>query len=254
MIVSRSRRNVVIFVVSMLFIAIGITVAARVASDSPTPLSSPTPLNSRELSVADYVDASLGVYSPLATTSADNSSCLTTPCTFSFDIARSPEQATEQLSDVQIAHPSSINWKSTSVIEERFNVALLTSRNNQLFLDNATSQASSEAIQVGNAFVSSEAPLLRGDVSACATHDCTITGAAGASIVSIESDVVNGNSATIRAIVKEWQQQAVIGASGAIGPWNTATNELNDTFSLLKMEGKWLVNSAQGSFVPGQGP
>jgi len=248
MIVSRSRRNVVMFVVSMLLIAIGITVAARVASDSPTPL------NSRELSVANYVDASLGVYSPLATTSADNSTCLTTPCTFSIDVARSPEQATEQLSDVQIAHPSSINWKSTSVIEERFNVALLTSRNNQRFLDNATSQASSEAIQVGNAFVSSEAPLLRGDVSACATHDCTITGAAGASIVSIESDMVNGNSATIRALVMEWQQQAVIRASGDIGPWNTATNELNDTFSLLRMKGKWLVNSAQGSFVPGQGP
>ena len=215
---------------------------------------SPKPLNSRELSVARYVDASLGVYSPIATTSAENSTCLTTPCTFSNDVARSPTQARKQLSDDVIAHPSSINWTSTSVIEERFNVTLLTGRNNQLFLDDATSKASSQAIRVGNAFVSSEAPLLRGDLSACATHDCTITSAAGASIVSFESDVVNGNSATIRAIVKEWQQQAVIRATGAIGPWNTATTESNDTFSLLKVQGKWLINTDQGSFVPGQGP
>lgn len=248
MIASRSRRNVVIGVMALLLIAIGITTAVSVASDSPTSL------DSLELSVARYVDASLGVYSPLATTSADNSICSHSSCTFSNKAARSPTQAIEQLSDVQIANPYSIKWTSAPIVEKRFNVELLTSRNNQVFLNNATSNASSKAIQVGNAFVMSEASYLRGDLTSCATHDCSITSDAGASIISIESEVVNGNSATIQAIVKEWQQQSPINATGVLGPWRTATNELKDTFSLLKLKGKWLVNSVTGSFVPGQGP
>jgi hypothetical protein len=239
---------------SLLFIAIAIAIGVRVVRDSPTPLESSTALDSRELSVARFMDASLGVYSPLATKSAENSSCLESPCSFSNDTARSPTQATEQLSDVQIAHPTSIDWTSTSVVDERFNVALLTSRNNLLFLDNATSNASSQAIRVGNAFVSSEAALLNGNLSSCATHNCTITSDAGASIISFENEIVNGKSATIRAIVKVWQQQAVIKASGVLGPWNIATGELNDTFSLLRVKRNWLVNSVRGSFVPGQGP
>jgi hypothetical protein len=247
-IVSRSRRNLVIGVMALLLIAIGITAAVSVASDSPTSL------DSLELSVARYMDASLGVYSPLATTSADNSICSHSSCTFSNEVARSSTQAIEQLSDVQIANPSSIKWTSAPIIEKRFNVGLLTSRNNQVFLNNATSNASSEAIQVGNAFVTSETSYLRGALSSCATHICVITSGAGASIVSFESEVVKGNSAAIHAIVKEWQQTSTINARGVIGAWNTATNELNDTFSLLKLKGKWLVNSVTGSFVPGQGP
>jgi len=163
-------------------------------------------------------------------------------------------QAIEQLSDVQIANPSSIDWTSTSIVKHRFNVELLTSRNNQVFLNNATSNASSEARQVGNAFVTSEASYLSGDLSSCATHNCSITSDAGASIISFESEVVKGSSATVRAVVKVWQQQSVIKASGVIGPWNTATNELNDTFSLLKLKGNWLVNSVTESYLPGQGP
>lgn len=246
--VSRSRRNEVIGVMALLLIAIGITAAVSVASDSPTSL------DSLELSVARYVDASLGVYSPLATTSADNSICSHSSCTFSDKVARSPTQAIEQLSDVQIANPSSIKWNSAPIVEKRFNVVILMGRNNQVFLNDATSNASSKTIRVGNAFVTSEASYFRGDLSSCATHDCSITSDAGASIISIESEVVNGNSATIQATVKEWQQQSSINATGVLSPWSTATNELKDTFSLLKLKGKWLVNSVTGSFVPGQGP
>ena len=95
------------------------------------------------------------------------------------------------------------------------------------------------------AFVASEASVLSGDWSSCATHICSITSSAGASVISFESEVIKGNSATIDATVKEWQQQSVISASGVIAPFNTATNELHDTFSLLKLKGK---------FIPGQGP
>lgn len=248
MTVSRSRRNAIVSAMVFLFIAISITVALSVGSDSPISR------DALELSVARYVDASLGVYSPLAIKNTDNSICSRLSCTFFNKVARSSKQAIEQLSDVRVANPSSVNWTSTSIVEKRFNVELLTSRNRQLFLNNATSSVSSNAIEVGDAFVRSEASYLSGNLSSCATHICGITSSAGASIVSVESEVVHGSSATIHAIVKEWQQQSVINAMGVIGPWNTATNELNDTFSLMKLKGKWLVISIVGSFVPGQGP
>jgi hypothetical protein len=246
--VSRSRRNAVVGAMAFLLIAIGIAAALSIGGNTPITV------DSLELSVARYMDASLGVYSPLAIKNGDNSICSRSSCTFSNSVARSPTHAIEQLSDVQIANPSSIKWTSTSTVEKRFDVELLTSRNRQVFLNNATSNASSEAIQVGDAFVTSEASYLGGDLSSCATHDCSITSDAGASIISIESEVVKGNSATIHAIVKEWQQQSPINATGVIGRWSTATNELNDTFSLMKLKGRWLVNSVTGSFVPGQGP
>lgn len=236
---------------------IGVAVTVFIAAGVPTVISlagGSTNLDPLQVSVARYIDATLGVYSPLATSISDNATCAQLSCTLSGGIADSPTQAIEQLSDVQVADPSSINWTSPTIVAERFNVGLLKSRNNLVFHDNATPKAIGNAIQVGNAFIANEASYLSGNLSSCATHICVITSGAGASVISFESEAVSGNTATIQAVVREWQQSSVIDASGQLGPWNTAANELNDTFSLLESNGTWFVNSVSGSFLPGQGP
>jgi hypothetical protein len=210
--------------------------------------------NAIEAAVSKFEDASLGVYSPLPANNNSNSYCSTLSCFAPSKAALTPTEALQQLSNVVVADPSAVSWMSPSTASSRFDLAVLTQRNQLMFKNVSTSSASSNAITVGNEFLANESKMLNGNISMCVNQICSITSAAGATVLSYSQETVSGTTATVQAVVQDWQQQAPVGPSGQIGPFNTVSADMSATYTLINSGGSWQVEERTAQFLPGQGP
>ena len=138
----------------------------------------------------------------------------------------------------------------------RFDGQRINARN-QLALEGIASPSiSAKAIDTANSFFKSQTGELEGGYSSCSVStECTLTGSAGATIVSFSNEVVNGSTATISAIVNAWQQMASINSQGHIGKWFVAQNEISANYVLAETSnGNWEITSRTWEFLPGQTP
>lgn len=227
-----------------------------VVSLSGTSISAAT-VSAIEQSVAGYADARLAVYSPIAVDAQQSTFCLSTSCGApSASVATSVGSALAQLSDVEVTSPSMVNWLSLAVGGVRLDEAVMQQRDQLALSAFGAPSAINASLQAAEELAQQEQALVNGAYGSCnVSISCSITAAAGASIVSYSNVSVSGNSATVSAIVNDWQQQAPVNQSGAIGPWSVAQGEMQMTYSLaMQPDGTWLVTAEAGTYLPGQGP
>lgn len=239
--------------IALVAIALGF-VGVGIANFLPGNSVSATISDPVEAAVAQFENARLAVFSPLAVTADQSTFCTSSDCNGSASPALNTALA--QMSNVQLASPSSVNWTSPSLVASRFNVAQLAARNQTLVSSMGTTEQAQGLYAIAEKFVSSEQAILAGNDGSCGVAtSCSITSAAGAKMLSFSNEKVTGSTATIDAIVQGWQQQANVSHSGDIGPWEIAENELQMSYTLSEnSDGVWSVSTAVGDFVPGQAP
>lgn len=82
-----------------------------------------------------------------------------------------------------------------------------------------------------------------------------VAGMGGASIIKYNSVVVQGDSASVQALVSQWSVQGTVDSSTGNVSWTHASTEtlVTDTLSQVP-SGGWFVTSRQWQFVPGHQP
>lgn len=212
--------------------------------------------NAIESVISHYEDANLAVFSPLATSSSNNAQCSSIGCSPSVTAATDASTAQTQFTDVASADPSKVSWTSPTAQSSVSNSALIQARNQSAFEGLATSGTYERVLAAATRFFQDETSVLSGNYASCnVSYACTVTAAAGASVVSMTNPVITGTTASVSAVVKGWQQMASVNASGMIGNWHIAEGELNVDYQLsLLSDGAWTITSRVGNFVPGQQP
>ena len=221
---------------------------------SSDPVSAST-TSAIEQTISTYENNSVAIFSPLATSPTQNSACELESCVPLIDSASNSTEADQQFSDNLPNVADLSNWRTNEVNSGGFNLSVLEDRNSLAMLGLADQHVTGPS-SAATKFLTSEESLLQGNTSRCnVTVDCTFTSAAGATVLSFSNESVNGANAQISAVIKGWQTMAPVDSSGVIGPWHTAVNELDVTYSLVEQsDGSWVIDSRVGDFVPGFGP
>jgi hypothetical protein len=209
-----------------------------------------------ETTISQFEDANLAVFSPLATSASDNSECSSGGCQVTLGIAVSAPQAVTQLSDEPATQPADTLWSSPATIKARFNTAVISARNQDALNSLAAPSLINGTLATASKFFDWQVSVLSGHYSECGnSFECSVTAAAGASIVKFSDIQVSGSTATATAIVHAWQQMASIGATGSISGWRTAQGNLLVNYQLAQTSsGQWTITSRSGDFLPGEGP
>jgi hypothetical protein len=209
-----------------------------------------------ESTISNFENAYLAVFTPLPGTAADNSVCSTGNCVPSFSSATSSGVARTQFSDVAVPTDDSVNWTSSNVENQRFNLQLINARNQMAFNGLTSSTFVNNQVTTASALLSQESGYLSGNAEDCSVSlQCTVTVAAGANVLSFSNVSVTGTSATITAVVQGWQEMSNVSSTGAVGQPTIVSNELSVNYSLVETNsGQWVIQSRVGSFLPGQGP
>lgn len=139
---------------------------------------------------------------------------------------------------------------------DRVRPSAMTLRNIRALYSVMSPRVAAEFLKSSKNFAIHEYAELAGSASGCGTtYECTITLAAGATIVSFANLSVSGNSATVTATVDGWQQMGSLGSSGQVAGVNTPQNTLIVKETLLQQaDGSWTVVNRVGDFAGGAGP